>query len=43
MIFFSWAMDLDPKGSNNLIKEAIDRHNLDDEIVDEDDNSGGAI
>lgn len=29
---FSWAMDLDPKGANNQIKEAIDkRYNNDDE------------
>lgn len=28
MIHLSWAMDLDPKGSNNLIKEAIDKHQL---------------
>ena len=29
---FSWAMDLDPKGANNQIKEAIDkRYLLDDE------------
>ena len=24
MMNFSWAMDLDPKGANNQIKEAID-------------------
>lgn len=31
---FSWAMDLDPKGANNQIKEAIDRRyaNDDDEL-----------
>jgi hypothetical protein len=23
---FSWAMDLDPKGANNQIKEVIDKH-----------------
>ena len=28
MMYLSWAMDLDPKGSNNLIKEAIDKHQL---------------
>lgn len=25
---FSWAMDLDPKGANNQIKEAIDKRYL---------------
>ncbi|XP_074597218.1 cell division cycle protein 27 [Brevipalpus obovatus] len=32
---FSWAMDLDPKGANNPIKEVIDKHyaNDDDEVV----------
>lgn len=25
---FSWAMDLDPKGANNTIKEAIDKRYL---------------
>lgn len=25
MMNFSWAMDLDPKGANNQIKEAIDK------------------
>jgi len=32
---FSWAMDLDPKGANNQIKEVIDRQyaNDDDEVV----------
>ena len=28
---FSWAMDLDPKGANNQIKEVIDRHYAKDE------------
>uniref|UniRef100_A0A2K6LWM8 Cell division cycle protein 27 homolog n=1 Tax=Rhinopithecus bieti TaxID=61621 RepID=A0A2K6LWM8_RHIBE len=28
---FSWAMDLDPKGANNQIKEAIDKHYLPDD------------
>ena len=31
---FSWAMDLDPKGVNNQIKEAIDKR-----YVTEDDDS----
>ena len=31
---FSWAMDLDPKGASNQIKELIDRHyGNDDEIM----------
>lgn len=32
---FSWAMDLDPKGANNGIKEVIDRQyaNDEDEVV----------
>ncbi|XP_053207235.1 cell division cycle protein 27 homolog isoform X2 [Panonychus citri] len=32
---FSWAMDLDPKGANNQIKEVIDKQyaNDDDEVV----------
>uniref|UniRef100_A0A8C2FLC0 Cell division cycle protein 27 homolog n=1 Tax=Cyprinus carpio TaxID=7962 RepID=A0A8C2FLC0_CYPCA len=36
---FSWAMDLDPKGANNQIKEAIDKRYLpdDDEPVTPDD------
>lgn len=30
---FSWAMDLDPKGANNRIKELIDRQNgMEDEV-----------
>lgn len=35
---FSWAMDLDPKGANNQIKEAIDKRYLpdDEEPVTED-------
>lgn len=28
---FSWAMDLDPKGANNQIKEAIDKRYLPDD------------
>lgn len=34
---FSWAVDLDPKGANNQIKEAIDKRYL----PDDDDNSLG--
>ena len=32
---FSWAMDLDPKGANNQIKEVIDKQyaNDDEEVV----------
>lgn len=34
LVNFSWAMDLDPKGTNNHIKEAIDkRYMADDEDV----------
>lgn len=32
MMHFSWAMDLDPQGSNNHIKEAIDKHYQSDDI-----------
>ena len=28
---FSWAMDLDPKGANNHIKEAIDKRYVTDD------------
>ena len=28
---FSWAMDLDPKGTNNRIKEAIDKRYVTDD------------
>ncbi|CAL1589169.1 unnamed protein product [Knipowitschia caucasica] len=40
---FSWAMDLDPKGANNQIKEAIDKRYLPDddgpeEMTDADDS-----
>ena len=28
---FSWAMDLDPKGANNQIKEAIDKRYVTEE------------
>jgi len=31
MLNFSWATDLDPKGANNHIKEAIDRRYVTDE------------
>ena len=33
-MYFSWAVDLDPKGANNQIKEAIDKRYLpeDDDI-----------
>lgn len=34
---FSWAMDLDPKGANNQIKEAIDKRY----VTDEDDPTTG--
>nr|XP_033932818.1 cell division cycle protein 27 homolog [Pseudochaenichthys georgianus] len=37
---FSWAMDLDPKGANNQIKEAIDKRYLpEDEAADSQDSS----
>lgn len=32
MMHFSWAMDLDPQGSNNHIKEAIDKHYQPDDL-----------
>lgn len=35
MLNFSWATDLDPKGSNNHIKEAIDRRY----VTDDDENN----
>ena len=33
-MYFSWAVDLDPKGANNQIKEAIDKRYLpeDDDV-----------
>lgn len=31
MLNFSWATDLDPKGANNHIKEAIDRRYINDD------------
>ncbi|XP_039273316.1 cell division cycle protein 27 homolog [Styela clava] len=35
VISFSWAMDLDPKGANNQIKEAIDKQHLPDDEEDD--------
>ncbi|XP_075310300.1 cell division cycle protein 27 homolog isoform X2 [Odontesthes bonariensis] len=41
---FSWAMDLDPKGANNQIKEAIDKRYLpEDEAVEVDDSQDSSI
>ena len=40
---FSWAVDLDPKGANNQIKEAVDKRYLpedDDVSIDDVDLSG---
>lgn len=37
MLNFSWATDLDPKGANNHIKEAIDRRYVTDDDDDNDD------
>jgi len=34
---FSWAIDLDPKGANNQIKEAINKRY----VTDDDDNTMG--
>ena len=34
---FSWAMDLDPKGANNKIKESLDKRY----VTDDDDPSNG--
>lgn len=31
MMNFSWAMDLDPKGLNNQIKEAVDKRHITEE------------
>jgi anaphase-promoting complex subunit 3 len=42
-MYFSWAVDLDPKGANNQIKEAVDKRYLpeDDEAsIDDIDLSG---
>eukprot|EP00038_Savillea_parva_P018736 m.25338 g.25338 ORF g.25338 m.25338 type:complete len:734 (-) comp4227_c0_seq1:59-2260(-) len=37
LMHFSWSMDLDPKGNNNLVKDAINKHQPvdDDEALDE--------
>ncbi|XP_074513298.1 cell division cycle protein 27 homolog isoform X1 [Sebastes fasciatus] len=41
---FSWAMDLDPKGANNQIKEAIDKRYLpEDEAAEVDDSQDSSI
>lgn len=43
---FSWAVDLNPKGANNQIKEAVDKRYLpdDDDIgIDDADLVGGAV
>lgn len=34
MLNFSWATDLDPKGANNHIKDAIDRRYVTDDDED---------
>jgi len=39
LINFSWATDLDPKGTNNHIKEALDKRCVIDDDDDADDNS----
>lgn len=41
-MYFSWAVDLDPKGANNQIKEAVDKRYLpdDDTSVDDVDLTG---
>ena len=42
-MYFSWAVDLDPKGANNQIKEAVDKRYLpddDDVSIDDVDLSG---
>ena len=39
LINFSWAMDLDPKGTNNHIKETINKRYL----TEEDDSSMCAV
>lgn len=44
VISFSWAMELDPKGANNQIKEAIDKQNLpDDDEQSEEETGEGSI
>ncbi|XP_061555824.1 cell division cycle protein 27 homolog isoform X1 [Phycodurus eques] len=42
---FSWAMDLDPKGANNQIKEAIDKRYLpeDEAVVEADDSQDSSV
>jgi anaphase-promoting complex subunit 3 len=42
-MYFSWAVDLDPKGANNQIKEAVDKRYLpedDDVSIDDVDLTG---
>jgi len=39
LINFSWATDLDPKGTNNHIKEALDKRCMVDDDDDDDDNA----
>ena len=39
LINFSWATDLDPKGTNNHIKEALDKRCVIDDDDDAEDNS----
>ena len=42
-MYFSWAVDLDPKGANNQIKEAVDKRYLpedDDTNIDDIDLTG---
>lgn len=34
LMHFSWSMDLDPKGNNNLVKDAINKH----QPIDDDDD-----
>lgn len=43
MLNFSWATDLDPKGANNHIKEAIDRRYVTDDDDDDDDSMSPSI
>ncbi|XP_061567869.1 cell division cycle protein 27 homolog isoform X2 [Cololabis saira] len=40
---FSWAMDLDPKGANNQIKEAIDKRYLPEDEAEVDDSQDSSI
>ena len=43
---FSWAVDLDPKGANNQIKEAVDKRYLpdDDDVgIDDADLMGSSV